>query len=217
MMRRRFVVCKRKGGWRVDLSWRQSQVCPAFTVSSKEDRWQNLGMIRSDHRRTGNYTTTRLCFQLRSRGIGTLCGLLLVFRFGPHDVDGGDFEVRLDVRRTANGRTAPCMLLQKPTPRLPCTLISRIVCPLPSSSTMVTSRNWRRRASSGRRPVLAENSTLRCCGHAAALAWRYGQSGIRFLIADGVRAGPTALGARRRRFMVGSQTVQGRREAGLEC
>src|SRR5690606_35695912 len=61
--------------------------------------------------------------------------------------------------RRRNGVTAPVILLQYPTPRLPRTSMSRIVSPVASSSTISTSRYSSRAASSGRRPVLAMNST----------------------------------------------------------
>ena len=51
------------------------------------------------------------------------------------------------------------ILLQYPTPRFPRTSMSRIVLPKSSSSTIVTSRNSRRHASSGRSPVLTAKST----------------------------------------------------------
>jgi hypothetical protein len=59
----------------------------------------------------------------------------------------------------SNGRTAPDILLQYPNPRFPRTSISRIVSPKPSSSTISTSRNSRRRASSGLSPVLPAKRT----------------------------------------------------------
>jgi hypothetical protein len=61
--------------------------------------------------------------------------------------------------RRSNGVTAPGMLLQYPTPRLPRTSISRMRSRVSSSLTIVTSRYCRRRPSSGLRPVLAMNNT----------------------------------------------------------
>jgi hypothetical protein len=59
----------------------------------------------------------------------------------------------------SNGLTASGILLQYPNPRFPRTSISRIVSPKPSSSTISTSRNSRRRASSGLSPVLPVKRT----------------------------------------------------------
>jgi hypothetical protein len=54
--------------------------------------------------------------------------------------------------RRLNGKTAPGMLLQYPTPRLPRTSISRIVSLVASSCTIRASRYSSRFASSGLRP-----------------------------------------------------------------
>jgi hypothetical protein len=66
---------------------------------------------------------------------------------------------RLRFVRRLKGTTAPVVLLQYPVPRLPLILISRMVCLVASSVTMLTSRNSSREASSGLSPVFAMKST----------------------------------------------------------
>jgi hypothetical protein len=78
--------------------------------------------------------------------IGHLLGIKheTVRRFMQFDGVGKTRSSCLPLRRSAtrlNGCTAPVVLLQKPTPRLPRTSISRIVCFVFRSATIFTSRN----------------------------------------------------------------------------
>jgi len=82
---------------------------------------------------------------------------------------------RSRLRSRSQGRTAPGILLQYPTPRFPRSSIFKIVWPKFSSLTTVTSRNSRRHASSGRSPVLTANRTKSCSSRAFVFSmapWR---------------------------------------------